>query len=672
MNEIPLQPTSLDVWGTKYQLETNDGVKIDRDVNDMRMRVSVALASGETDPEFWTRQFMWAQKEGAVPAGRILSNSGAECYKPSTSLINCTVAGIIEDSLPGIMDGVRDAGVTLGAGCGIGYEFSTLRPENAHISGAGASTSGPLPFMDIYDKMCLTISSSGGRRGAQMATFAIWHPDVEGFIEAKREDGRFRQFNCSLLIDDEFMKAVKEDTNWQFVFPIKSNHVVSEDETIFKELFWDREYCESQGYVLVEDSDKVWIECKVYKTIKAKDLWSKIMYSTYNFSEPGFLLIDEYNRMNNNYFCEIIRKSNPCGEQGLPDNGSCLLGSINLVRFILMPFSDQATFDWEKLKLLTHTFTRMLDNVIEYANLPLQSQRDELIRKRRHGMGYTGLGSALTLLGIKYGSKESLEFTDLVSKTIAIEGYRQGIQLAKEKGEAPVMTEMFDGISGRSLWINSKFMARIWEEEPELLVQASKYGCRFTHATSIAPTGTISLSVCNNVSNGIEPTFAHKYTRNMIIPGKKTKVAVDVYSYEMLLYKDMFDTDEVPNHFSVTDNVTWKEHVDVQAAAQKWVDSSISKTINVPSDIDLESFIDVYMYAYDKGLKGCTTFRYNPKAFQGVLVKQEDLNNTWYIFDSDTDGEFKVRGSDMIEYDGDTSTAANLYDSLKEGTRGKY
>lgn len=348
------------------------------------------------------------------------------------------------------------------------------------------------------------------------------------------------------------------------------------------------------------------------------------------------------------------------------------MGSINLTKCIENPFTDEASFDWEKYAELIKIFTRMLDNVVDDSNLPLEGQRKEIENKRRHGMGFLGLGSAMTMLGMKYGDPESIHFTEQVSKNLSLIGYETGIDLAEEKGEAPIMKEMFDGETGRSKWLDSNFMQKIWEESPYLLKKAMKVGCRFTHHGSIAPTGTISLSVNNNTSNGIEPTFDHKYIRNMIVTGKKTKTAVDVYSYEMLMYKELTGEDEVPEDFSTTANVTWKEHVDIQAAAQKWIDSSISKTINVPTEMDFDTFKEVYMYAYDKGLKGVTTFRFNPEAFQGVLVKAEDLKNTKYLFTNDKGDTFECFGDELVEYQDDIATAANLYDSLKEGYHGKF
>lgn len=638
MSNLPLQPASLEAWDMKYRLKDDNNHPIDLTVEDTYNRVATALASVEPkDQEKWRKHFLWAMQNGATPAGRIMSNAGAGQYKPSTSTINCTVSGTIPDSMDGILDRVKEAGLTLKAGCGIGYEFSTLRPRGAFVRGAGASTSGPLTFMDIYDSMCFTVSSAGGRRGAQMATFDITHPDVLEFIKAKRQDGRLRQFNLSLLITDEFMVAVRDDLDWEFKF------------------------------------DGV-----VYSKMKAREVWDLIMKSTYDYAEPGFILIDEVNRMNNNWFCENIRATNPCGEQPLPPYGSCLLGSVNLTNFISHPFSNIAFFEWEKYTEVVAVFTRMLDNVVEINNLPLDRQRDEIYRKRRHGMGILGLGSALTMLGIKYGSPESVEFTEKVCKVMAVEGIRVGIELAKEKGPAPIMTEIFaehGNQTGAALWVKSQYMEKVWHENPELKQEALKHGCRFTHHTSIAPTGTISLSVNNNASNGIEPSFSHVYYRNMIKEGRKTKERVAVYSYEYLLYRELngdIPVEELPSYFDTAQNIEIEAHVDIQAAAQKWVDSSISKTINVPTDYPFDKFKNIYMYAYKKRLKGCTTFRFNPEAFQGVLVTSSDLRSTTYVFITDSGDIFELTGDREIEYDGELTTAANLFDALKEGYYGRF
>jgi ribonucleoside-diphosphate reductase alpha chain len=1074
---IPYQEASLDIWDKKYRLTAKDGSPIDQSMDDTYRRVAVALADVEPAPvrEEWRERFLWALRKGAIPAGRIISNAGALDHKPATSTINCTVSGTIVDSMDDILSKVHEAGLTLKAGCGIGYEFSTLRPRGAYVSGAGAYTSGPLSFMDIYDKMCFTVSSAGGRRGAQMGTFDIGHPDAMEFMRAKRENGRLRQFNLSLLVTDEFIEAVKADKEWKLAFPLSIKESESEqlDLSDATKFVW-REWPTTQGYVSRDDG---LVCCKIYKTLPAKRMWDVIMSSTYDFAEPGFVLIDRVNEMNNNWWCETIRATNPCvtadtrlatqhgmvrigdlhaaggalevtvdrralgedergvttrpavpafmtaaaadvyrveteagygvtatewhdfytqrgkiklrelkvgdelwiqsgkgqfgvegsrelghllgllagdghftnrgkgrqaavvnlwgldreyansvvgyvngliaeaggarrrvgavavpernlliirsvvlarvlahlgfsaetklcvpevvwrgseecvkgylralfqtdgtintpvgggstcsvrlassresllkevqtllanfgvfsaihqrraagerllpdgkggrrayrcqadfeliidgesrdrfmaeigflsaakndkyrrwvadkvllktqrfasriraivasgreavfdttqpdknnlifnglvtgncGEQPLPPYGSCLLGSVNLTRFVLNPFTPDAAFDWDEYREVVKVFTRMLDNVVEINGLPLERQRDEITRKRRHGMGFLGLGSAITMLGMSYGSKESVQFTEAVSREMAIAGWEEGLELAREKGPAPIMNEEFtvtarmlrqrpelvrDGwklgqkVPGRLLHARySRYMMRLATVAPQLVEQLATTGARFTHHSSIAPTGTISLSLANNASNGIEPSFAHHYFRNVLREGRKSKERIDVYSYELLAYRALVNAravpgvgkaeDQLPAYFITADAVTPAQHVDIQAAAQKWVDSSISKTANVPTDFKYDSFKHIYLYAYEQGLKGCTTFRYNPEAHQGVLVKEQDLKNTTYVFTLDDGTEVSARGDEEIEYDGEKHSAANLFDALKEGYYGKF
>ncbi|MDH3532421.1 MAG: adenosylcobalamin-dependent ribonucleoside-diphosphate reductase, partial [Gammaproteobacteria bacterium] len=653
--------------------------------------------------EFY-EEFLWALRSGAIPAGRIVSNAGAREHKPATSTINCTVSGTVGDSMDNILNKVHEAGLTLKAGCGIGYEFSTLRPKGAYVTGAGAYTSGPLSFMDIYDKMCFTVSSAGGRRGAQMGTFDVGHPDVLDFIRAKREDGRLRQFNLSLLVTDEFMQAVINEDDWNLAFPVTQKEV--EDEALDiddpRQFVW-REWPEAGNYV---SNAEGLVACKIYKTLPARRVWDLIMASTYDFAEPGFVLIDKVNEMNNNWFDENIRATNPCGEQPLPPYGSCLLGSINLTRFVIDPFTVDARFDWEAFRKVVKVFTRMLDNVVEINGLPLPQQRNEIQRKRRHGMGFLGLGSTITMLRMKYGEPDAVAFTEEVSRRLALAGWEEALELAMEKGPAPIMTEQFvvteemlrkrpemaadgyqagDKVPGRILHARySRYMQRVAAEEPDLVNKLAEIGARFTHHSSIAPTGTISLSLANNASNGIEPSFAHHYFRNVIRAGKKTKEKVDVFSFELLAYRTLIDEDampggaaehalgNLPDYFISAEDVSPTAHVDIQAAAQKWIDSSISKTANVPTDYAYENFKDIYRYAYEQGLKGCTTFRFNPEAFQGVLVKEKDLKNTVYSFTLDDGSTVELKGDEEIEYDGETHTAANLFDALKEGYYGKF
>jgi ribonucleoside-diphosphate reductase alpha chain len=1059
IDAIPFQEASLDIWDKKYRLTAKDGAPIDKTMDDTYKRVARALADVEREEarEHWYERFLWALRRGAIPAGRVTSNAGALEHKPATSTINCTVSGTIRDSMDDILRKVHEAGLTLKAGCGIGYEHSTLRPRGAYVSGAGAYTSGPLSFMDIYDKMCFTVSSAGGRRGAQMGTFDVGHPDVMEFIRAKRENGRLRQFNLSLLVTDEFMAAVRENREWKLAFPITRAETEGErpDLTDSAKYVW-REWPVHDGYIVNEEG---LVACKVYKTLPARRMWDVIMTSTYDFAEPGFILIDRVNEMNNNWWCENIRATNPCvtadtrlatqfglvrigdlhaarvdiqatvdrralggseggvtvrpavpafmtarsadvyrvvtaagyeikatewhdffttrgkvklkdlkpgdellvqsgkgqfggcgneelgvllglisgdgritdrgkgqaavvnlrgagrayadvlvshvnrmiagwaarpghyrvravavpqrnlimirsailmrcleelfgvgaacktavpeivwrgneacvkgylrglfqsdgtanvgenagmdrslrlasshpsllkdvqmllanfgvfsrvlkreadhelvvdgesrerfmaeigllteakngnheprpegrtprgpqsftspvvdirhvgkeavfdttqhdcntvifngivtgqcGEQPLPPYGSCLLGSVNLTRFVREPFTANAKFDWSEYREVVKVFTRMLDNVVEINGLPLEKQREEILRKRRHGMGYLGLGSTMTLLRMRYGSPESIRFTEEVSREMALAGWEAGLELAREKGPAPIMNEGFtvtkemlrkrpemardgwkagDKIPGRILHAKySRYMQRVGAVAPKLVEELAETGCRFTHHTSIAPTGTISLSLANNASNGIEPSFAHYYFRNVIRGGKKTKEKVDVYSFELLAYRELVnakakpgstaEAEKLPDYFIASEDVTPSEHVDVQAAAQVWVDSSISKTANVPTDFQYEKFKDIYLYAHEKGLKGCTTFRFNPEAFQGVLVKEQDLKNTIYRFTLDDGTVVEARGDEEIEYDGELHTAANLFDAMKDGYYGRY
>jgi ribonucleoside-diphosphate reductase alpha chain len=700
---VPLQPASLDIWEKKYRLTSKSGEVIDNTIDDTYRRIADTLANVESveKRKVWFERFLWALRRGAVPAGRITSNAGAHAHKSKTSTINCTVSGTIADSMESILHSAYEAGLTLKAGCGIGYCFSTLRPKGAYVAGAGASTSGPLSFMSVFDMICATVSSAGGRRGAQMGTFDVAHPDVRDFITAKREDGRLRQFNLSLLISSDFIEAVREDREWPLVFPVLPSEKSTLDLNDPHQVIWREWDYHEEGYTIREDGR---VACKVYERIRARDLWELVMKSTYDFAEPGFILIDQVNAMNNNWWCENVRACNPCGEQNLPPFGACLLGSVNLTKFVRDPFTNRARFDWAEYIEVVRVFTRMLDNVVEINGLPLQQQRDEILRKRRHGMGYFGLCSTMTMLGFAYGTPQSLAFTEEVSRVLALVGWETGLALAKEKGAAPLLTQMFavtaemlskrpemahdgwregDQIRGSVLHAKySRYMQRIAEVNPELVEALAEHGARFTHHSSIAPTGTISLSLGNNASNGIEPSFAHHYSRNVIREGKKTKEKVEVFSYELLAYRTLIDPQAspdgsdpahaLPSYFVSADSVTPTQHVDVQAAAQIWIDASISKTCNVPTDIPYGEFKDLYLYAADQALKGCTTFRFNPAAFQGVLVRNEDLANTEYVFTLEDGTEVRAKGNEEIEYEGETHTAANLYDALKEKRFGTY
>ena len=709
LTSIPLQPITEEVYGKKYQLKTKDDVAVDQDIEQTYVRVALALADVEAQQKpddfgagtFWFERFLFALQNGATPAGRIMSNVGAGKYKPETSTINCIVSETVSDSMESIGSALKEEGMTLRAGCGIGYEFSTLRPKGALVNGVGAATSGPLSFMDVFDSFCSTISSAGGRRGAQMATFDIRHPDVLDFIKAKRENGRLRKFNVSVLLTDEFIKAVQNGTDWVFAFPARKDFVELEkdNDNEYKFLRWlvtnPEDYdTDADGKIL----------CKVYGSMPARKIWDTIMDSAYDYSEPGIIMIDRINHWNNNWFCENIRATNPCGEQPLPPNGACLLGSVNLTKFVSDPFTDDANFDFDKYVEVVSVFTRMLDNVVELNGLPLQKQKDEIFRKRRHGMGILGLGSALCMLKIKYGSQRAVEFTENVMRLMVVEGWKQCLEIGREKGVAPIMNEQF---TVTSEMLNKNMNARdacqsagkqltgkqllfkfsnyikalkdsddLSEQEKEIFTNLEFEGGRFTHHTSIAPTGTIALALGNNCSNGIEPSFAHAYNRNLTQENKSTRQTQRVYSYELLAYKHLVDPDadgeNLPDYFVEADTVDPKRHLDMQIAAQKWVDSSISKTINVPTEIPFEDFKDIYMYGIGHGVKGTTVFRFNPETLQGVLTKDKDLKSTLYKFILDDGSELEVTGEELIEYKGELHSAAMLFDAIKEGAYGKY
>lgn len=687
--QIPWQAASLDAWASKYALRDARTRFLEQAPEQTLARVATALAAVEPPQTraHWRERFEWALAHGAVPAGRILANAGAGAHRAGATTINCTVSGLIPDSMDGIMGRLHEAALTLKAGAGIGYDFSTLRPRGAPVHGSGTTTSGPLPFMDVFDAMCRTVRSAGGRRGAQMGCLDVGHPDVLEFVRAKHEAGRLQQFNLSLLIRDDFVTAVRGDLDWPLAFPAFPEE--RDDERVWRPFpaIDPRFQRDDQGRVAM----------KVYRRIRARELWDLIMRSTYEHAEPGFILIDRVNELNNNWFCEDIRATNPCGEQPLPPYGACLLGSVNLTAFVRKPFRAAACFDWDGFCEVVSVFTRMLDNAVSLHRLPLSEQVREIQAKRRHGMGFFGLGSALALMRIPYASEAAEAFTGRAAKELAIAGWRAALELAREKGAAPVLQQDFeitpellhrrpelsadglkagDRVPGRVLHARySRYMQRIAEVEPELVAQLAEVGARFTHHSSVAPTGTIALSFGNNASSGVEPSFRHEYIRNLVREGRATRDRVDVSSYELLAYRQLVDakarTGSLPDYFATADSVSPSAHLRIQAAAQRWMDSAISKTINVPADLSFDAFKDLYLDAIDLGLKGCTTFRFNPEAVQGVLVDPQDLDRTVYEFTLADGSTVRAKGSDLIEYEGQVHTAANLHDALRGGYYGR-
>jgi ribonucleoside-diphosphate reductase alpha chain len=556
---------SRQIWDMKYRLKQPDGTPVDSDVASTWARVALAAARAEApeDQRKAALQFAGALAgHKFLPAGRILAGAGAD---RSVTLFNCFVMGAIPDSMDGIFSGLREAALTLQQGGGIGYDFSTLRPKGALVEGVGADASGPVSFMEVWDAMCRTIMSAGSRRGAMMATLACDHPDIEDFIDAKRESGRLTMFNLSVLVTDAFMDAVTRDADWDLKFG-----------------------------------------GKIYRTVKARELWDRITRATYEYAEPGVIFIDRINAQNNLGYCETIHATNPCGEQPLPPYGACLLGSINLAQLVKNPFGADAALDEDELARLTTTAIRFLDDIIDVSRFPLPEQQAEAKAKRRIGLGVTGLADALIFCRTRYGSAESIVLIERWLKVLRHAAYRASAELAKEKGAFP----LFDA---------HEFLKRphIMALPEDIRVQIAAHGIRNGLLTSIAPTGTISL-FAGNVSSGIEPVFAYTYTRK-ILKADGTRIEEDVSDYAYRKFRTLFGEDTaLPDYFVNAQELSPNEHLAVQAAAQKYIDSSISKTINVPVDISFEAFKDVYRHAYEMGCKGCTTYR--PSEARGSVL----------------------------------------------------
>jgi len=548
-------PIAEQIWDMKYRFKEADGTPLDGTVEDTWRRIARALAVVEKDADHWENEFYGALEDFKfLPAGRITAGAGTA---RKVTLFNCFVMGTIPDSMGGIFDMLKEAALTMQQGGGIGYDFSTIRPKGALVTGVAADASGPLSFMDVWDSMCRTIMSAGSRRGAMMATMRCDHPDIEDFITAKSDAARLRMFNVSVLVTDPFMEAVKANGSWDLVF-----------------------------------------DGKVYQTVKARDLWNKIMRSTYDYAEPGVIFIDRINKANNLGYCETIAATNPCGEQPLPPYGACLLGSINLARLVKDPFEAGADLDVDGLSKLVATAVRMMDNVVDASEFPLPQQAQEAQAKRRIGLGVTGLADALLMTGLRYGSDEAARQTDRWLHAIARAAYLASVELAKEKGAFP----LFDA----DPFLASDAMMQMDEDVRD---EIRTHGIRNALLTSIAPTGTISL-YAGNVSSGIEPVFAYAYTRK-VLQKDGTRTEEEVVDYAVQMWRDKYGEADLPDYFVNAQTLAPLDHVKMQAAAQKWIDSSISKTINCPEDISFDDFQDVYMQAYETGCKGCTTYRPN-------------------------------------------------------------
>ncbi|WP_288928057.1 adenosylcobalamin-dependent ribonucleoside-diphosphate reductase [uncultured Maritimibacter sp.] len=557
-------PIAEQIWDMKYRLKEADGTAVDKTIEDTWHRIADALA--ESEPERAGEFYAALEDFKFLPAGRITAGAGTA---RNVTLFNCFVMGTIPDSMAGIFDMLKEAALTMQQGGGIGYDFSTIRPKGAGVKGVAADASGPLSFMDVWDAMCRTIMSAGSRRGAMMATMRCDHPDIEDFITAKSDAARLRMFNMSVLVTDPFMEAVKSGGAWDLTF----------DGT-------------------------------TYRTVEARDLWNKIMQATYDYAEPGVIFIDRINQMNNLAYCETIAATNPCGEQPLPPYGACLLGSINLARLVEHPFEEAATLDYDALSDLVTTAVRMMDNVVDASRFPLEQQAREAEAKRRIGLGVTGLADALLMLGLRYGSDEAAEQTEVWMKAIARAAYLASVELAKEKGPFP----LFDA----EAYLASGSLQHMDDDVREAI---REHGIRNALLTSIAPTGTISL-YAGNVSSGIEPVFAYAYTRK-VLQKDGSRTEEEVVDYAVQMWRDKFGDADLPDYFVNAQTLAPMDHVKMQAAAQKWVDSSISKTINCPEDISFEGFKDVYMEAWETGCKGCTTYRPNDVTGSVLSVSEE-------------------------------------------------
>ena len=559
-----IAPVSRQIWDAKYRLKAADGTPVDVTIEDTWRRVARALAAAEADPAQWELPFYKALEDFRfLPAGRILSGAGSE---RRVTLFNCFVMGGIADDLGSIFAHLREAALTMQQGGGIGYDFSSLRPRGAPVKGVGADASGPLSFMDVWDSMCRTIMSAGARRGAMMATLRCDHPDIEAFIAAKREPGRLRNFNLSVLVTDAFMAAVAADAEWGLVF----------------------------GGTL-------------HRTVKARALWDSITRATYDYAEPGVLFIDRINARNNLYYCETISSTNPCAEQPLPPYGACLLGSVNLARLVRDPFTPGARLDGEGLAELVGTAVRMMDDTIDVSGFPLEGQRQEALAKRRIGLGMTGLADALIMCGVRYGTAEAADLAGDWAHRISRAAYLTSAHLAEEKGAFP----LFD----RDAYLAGETVRGLDEDVRALI---ARHGIRNALLTSVAPTGTISI-VADNVSSGIEPVFALAYTRKVVQPDG-SRIEEEVSDCALRLFRAKFGADAaLPEYFVTAQDLTPAEHVRMQAAVQRHVDSAISKTVNVPEGISFEAFQEVYLDAYRSGCKGCATYR--PNGITGSVLE---------------------------------------------------
>ena len=580
---------SRHIWDTKYRWRDGDTIH-DRTIEDSWRRIARALAAVEKDPAAWEDRFYDILKGFRfLPGGRIQAGAGTG---RRVTLFNCFVMGTIEDSLDSIFDGLKQGALTMQQGGGVGYDFSTLRPTGLPAKSVGAVASGPVSFMRIWDAMCATLLSTGARRGAMMATLRCDHPDIEAFIDAKREPGALRHFNLSVLVSDDFMQAVRQDQDWALVFPAED--IAGSGEIV------ERNWSGRHGPV----------PCRVLRHVRARALWERILRATYEYAEPGVLFIDRINRLNNLWYREHISATNPCGELPLPPYGACDLGSVNLTTFVRDPFTDKARLDSDGLCATVTTAVRLMDNVIDASQFPLPAQAEQARGSRRIGLGLTGLADTLILLGLHYAEEPARQFAAETMRAICHAAYAASIELARKKGAFPFFE--------RDRYLSGEFVRHL---PAGLHDGIARHGIRNSHLTAIAPTGTISL-LANNISSGLEPVYDFCFSRRML--GRDGSYAeYELWDYAFQLYRTLYPKAALPRTFVNTHQLPPTAHLAMQAALQPYVDNSISKTINVPRDFPFEAFTDIYDQAYDLGLKGCTTFRPNPVT--GAVLSAVDV-----------------------------------------------
>jgi len=587
MNE-PSPDISRHVWETKYRYV--DGVTREPGITDTWRRMARALAAVEPrEAAVWEERFLALLRDFKfLPGGRIHAGAGTA---RNVTLFNCFVMGPIEDSVPGIFRSLQESAITMQQGGGIGLDFSTLRPRGTRARAAASIASGPVSFMEVWDAMCGTILSTGARRGAMMATLRCDHPDIEEFITAKQRPGRLRRFNLSIQVTDAFTAAVRTDAEWPLVFPAAAFE--GDGETIMRE------------WTGTEDR----VPCRIIRRICARSLWDLVLHATYDHAEPGVLFIDRINQLNNLWYRERISATNPCGEIPLPAYGACDLGSINLTRFVLAPFSPQARIDTAGVADAARIAVRLLDDVIDVSRFPLPQQAESARGSRRIGLGITGLADALVMLGLRYGSDSSLSLAADVMRLICHAAYRASIALAREKSSFPYFE--------RPKYLQGAFIRSLPDDIKDGI---ATYGIRNSHLIAIAPTGTISL-LAGNVSSGLEPIFAASYLRSILDEdGMPKEFALTDYALDR--WRALARApQELPPQFVTAAELPATAHLEMQAALQPYVDNSISKTINVPQDCPFEEFKQIYDLAFDMGLKGCTTFRPNPVT--GAVLSQE-------------------------------------------------